>query len=285
MMAWGLCACDTEEIHQLRDTVRTARLVHVEMHYLVTHLDESARELQAIEQQLHRHCPPAQEDDLRALLAKSLGGAEASLLQKDREGVVLRLQGTGAERGLEAVETLGRSAPFLSLVRLSRHQQAWSMDLASGPACPTLQAVAATVTRFPLPPRGMFWPGTSQELREEIIATERDIQRWESTVLAGGLAKLNSRLALLERLRTRQSTGLGHLTGQLPLAKGFLQLPVAPSLTLSHQEDGRWLLEGDLAGMEVDWFEHFGRAGYGVTGDRSGPLLLIHRSPRKPTGG
>ncbi|GEN11715.1 hypothetical protein MFU01_67520 [Myxococcus fulvus] len=264
--------------------MRTAKLVREEMRYLVTHREESERELQDIEHQLRLHCPP-HEDALRSLLMQAVGGEEVSLLHKDSEGAVLQLRGAGTERGLDAVEALGRSAPFLSLVRLSRHHEAWSMDVASDPACPTLQAVAAEVTRFPLPPRGIFWPGTSQELRNEVIAIERDIQKWESTVLAGGLARRNSRLALLERLKARQLTGIGYLTGQLPLAKGVLQLPVVPALTLSHKKDGPWLLEGDLAGMEVDGFEHFGRAGYQVKRDPSGALLLMHRSLLKPTGG
>lgn len=287
-VALGFCACETEEIQQLRRMSRVAQVERAEMMELIANRAERERELQIVEHRLRLHCPPNEENELISLLTQSVSGADVSVLLESSKGVVLRIQGTGASSGIvDAVEALGRTAPFLSLERLSIRREAWSMDLASGPACPTLEAAAAKVTRYSLPPRGVFWPGTSRELRAEIIATERDIQRWESTVLAGGVARLTSRLALLERRRTRQLDGLGHLTGQLPLVKGLLDIAVVPALTLLRKEDGEWLLESDLEGMGVAWVERLGMAGYQVTTERSGPLVRMHVSKlkRNPEGG
>ncbi|WP_147445617.1 hypothetical protein [Corallococcus aberystwythensis] len=287
MVALGLCACETEEIRQLRNTARIARLERAEMMDLIENREERERELQSVEQHLRLHCPPNGENELLSRLTQSVSGAEVPVLRESSEGMVLRLQGTGAASSIvDAVEALGESSPFLSLERLSIRREAWSMDLASGPACPTLKAAAAKVTRYPLPPRGMFWAGTSKELRAEILATERDIQGWESGVLAGGVARLTHRLALLERLRARQLKGLGHLPGQLPLVQGLLDVDVVPALTLSRKEDGVWLLEHDLAEMDAAWMYRLRQAGYRLTTEGSGPRVLMHVSKlkRSPEG-
>ncbi|WP_342377789.1 hypothetical protein NVS55_00715 [Myxococcus stipitatus] len=164
LAALGLCACETEELRQLTRLKRAAQLERAELMERIARREEYARELQTVGHQLHTHCPPRDES----------GQARP------------RLQGAGTARDLVGVlEALGKGAPFLSLERLSLHHEKWSMEFSSGPACQTLEEAAAQVTRYPLPPRGLFWPGTSKALREDILAAERDIQQWESTVLAG----------------------------------------------------------------------------------------------------
>ncbi|NRD49215.1 hypothetical protein [Corallococcus exiguus] len=287
-VALAVCACETEEIQQLKTLSRLAQLERAEKMELIANREERKRELQVVEHALRLHCPPNDETELRSRLTQAVGGADVSVLRESGEGRVLRIQGTGAESDLvDTVEALGKSAPFLSLERLSIRREAWSMDLAPGPACPTLEADAATVTRYPLPPQGALWPGTSRKLRAEILAMEHDIQRWESTVLAGGVARLNSRLALFERRRKRQLDGIGYLTGQLPLLKGLLDAAVEPALTLSRKEDGVWLLEGGQDGLDGGWVDRLRRAGYRLTAERSGSLVLRHVSKltRTPEGG
>lgn len=288
-VALGLCACGSEEeIAQLRRISRVAEVDRAEKEEMIANREERVRELQIIEERLRFRCPPSDEHELLALLTQTVD-AEVSVLRESSERVVLRLQGTGTASDLvDTVEALGENAPFLSLEKLSIAREAWSMDLAVGPACPTLAAAAAEVTRYPLPPRGgMFWAETSKELRTKILATERDIQRWESTVLAGGLAKLNSRKALLDRLQTRQTEGIGYVTGQLPLVQGLVASAVMPVLTLSRKEDGVWLLGSDLAGVDMGWVDRLGKAGYRMTVSRSGPRVLTHVSKlkRNPEGG
>ncbi|WP_147454750.1 hypothetical protein [Corallococcus sp. AB038B] len=287
-VALAVCACETEEIQQLKTLSRLAQLERAEKMELIANREERKRELQVVEHALRLHCPPNDETELRSRLTQAVGGADVSVLRESGEGRVLRIQGTGAESDLvDTMEALGKSAPFLSLERLSIRREAWSMDLAPGPACPTLEADAATVTRYPLPPQGALWPGTSRKLRAEILAMEHDIQRWESTVLAGGVARLNSRLALFERRRKRQLDGIGYLTGQLPLLKGLLDAAVEPALTLSRKEDGVWLLEGVRDGLDGGWVDRLRQAGYRLTAERSGSLVLRHVSKltRTPEGG
>lgn len=279
----GLCACETEEIRELTRIHRTTMVHRAEMMELIAHREERERELRIVEQRLLIHCPPSDEHALLSRLTQTVGRADLKIRIEGSPGR-LQLQGTGAAGDIvEVLRALGEGAPFLSLEELSLHHEEWSMELAPGAACPTLGQVAAEVTRYPLPARGVFWRGTSNALRAKIIATERDLQQWESTVLAGGVAKLNSRWALLERLRDQQRDGPGHLMGQLPLLEGLLATLVGPAMTLSRKEDGVWFLERDVAGMDAAWVVRLGRAGYRLRTDRSGRLMLMHESKLKQT--
>ncbi|MCP3137371.1 hypothetical protein [Pyxidicoccus xibeiensis] len=276
--ALGLVACETEEIQQLRDLARTSKLVRAELKDRLENRAESERELQTVERRLRLYCPPTDKGELLSRLKEVAAGADVTVLHERDEGVVLRLQWEGETGNIvDTLEVLGKHAPFLSLRKLAVQREAWSADVDTGPACLTLEASAATVTRFPLPPRGVLWAGTSKQLRAEIVAAESDIQRWESTTLAGGLARLNSRRALHERRRDQQLDGPDHLTGQLRLVKGLLGGAVVPELTLSKAEGGEWLLESNPAGMDAAGVERLARAGYRLAGARGGLQVLMRR--------
>ncbi|MFP2927761.1 hypothetical protein ACLESO_21690 [Pyxidicoccus sp. 3LG] len=276
--ALGFLACEPEEIQQLRKMARTANLERAELIDRMENRAEWERELQTVESRLRLYCPPNDKRELLSRLKQSTAGADVTVLHESSDGVALRLQWEGeAGNIVDTMALLAKQAPFLSLQRLSVHREAWSADVDTGPACLTLEASAATVTRYPLPPRGVFWAETSKELRAEILAAESDIQRWESTILAGGLARVTARMALHERLRDQQLEGPDHLTGQLHLVKGLLDGAVVPELTLSKEAAGEWLLESKPAGMDTAWAERLGRTGYRLAGERGGLHVLMRR--------
>ncbi|NVJ26639.1 MULTISPECIES: hypothetical protein [Myxococcus] len=278
MVTLGCTACETEEIRRLRSLKRSSSLARAELVEMLENRVERERELQAIEHRLRFYCPPVDQEELLSRLTQAVARANVKVLHESRDGVMLRLQrADGVGDIVNTLSALWRAAPFLSLTRLSVQRDAWSADFETGPACLPLKEAAATVTRFPLPPRGMLWTETSRKLRAEILAAERDIQRWESTSLAGGLARINSRKLLHERRRDQQLGGPDYLMGQMKLIEGLLEGAVAPELTLAKQAAGRWLLESNLAGLDVARAERLGRAGYRLEGGPEGSQVLIRR--------
>ncbi|TQF12927.1 hypothetical protein FJV41_26575 [Myxococcus llanfairpwllgwyngyllgogerychwyrndrobwllllantysiliogogogochensis] len=277
-VAVGGMACETEEIRELRNQARLAALHRSELADRIKYRADWERDLRAVEARLRFYCPPVDQEELLSRLTPFVAGADVKVLHESSDGVVLRLQ--WASRAGDIVDTMlefAKVVPFLSLNRLSIQREAWSVDVETGPACPTLEEQAARVTRFPLPPRGMLWNETSRKLRAEILAAQRDIQRWESTTLAGGLAVVTSRMVLNDRLRAQQLGGPEHLFGQLRALNGLIEGAVVPEMTLSRIPDGRWLLEGNPAGTDTAWAERMAQAGYRLEGGPEGPQVLIRR--------